>query len=81
MKKISMFCSKVCECSNTRKRMINDKRTKQIKLMNQYKEINGRYPLRKEFGVYCKNNNVGCDIRSTFGTHTNFIKFMEEKNG
>ena len=63
------------------KNEINIKKEKQIHLIIDYVTIYKKYPNRIQFHGYCKENNIPCDIRSTFGTHTKFIKYMEDLNG
>jgi hypothetical protein len=79
-KEIKKFCSKSCSCKYTRQYEINNKKEEQIHLIIEYVTIYKKYPNRKQFHDYCKENNIPCDIRSTFGTHTKFIKYMEDLN-
>lgn len=78
---IKKCCSRKCYCSLVGREIVEEKKQNQIRLMDNYYNINGYYMNRKDFVMYCKENGVKCDIRSTFGTHTNFIKYMEAVNG
>lgn len=74
------FCSSKCAISYIRKRQIKSKKQKQIKIYNKFLLEFGKIPLRRDFLKYCKKNNIPCDIRSTFGTHKNFLEEMNENN-
>jgi hypothetical protein len=72
------FCSKSCVSKYIMQEKVNIKRKQQIELMKEFYNKNGYFCNRRDFLYYCKDNNVGCDIRSTFKTHTNFLNYMEE---
>ena len=70
-------CNVKCASINSRKKMVEDKKEKQIEL---YKKLTkkGIFLTRKSFTSYCKENGIGCDIRSTFGKFSKFKRYMEE---
>lgn len=77
-REIKKFCSNKCKCRYTKKNEINIKREEQIKIMKNYYIKNNKFLNRKDFSLYCKENGVKCDIRSTFNTHKKFIEYMKE---
>lgn len=80
-KKTKNFCSVSCSCKYTKSKEIKIKKEKQIELMLKYKKLHSKYLNRKMFKMYCQENGIPCDIRATFGTHSQFINYMEENYG